>query len=121
MPMTTDPYYNSGDRRSYPVSPGYRPVPQEQPRSAGEDFTLPTKDAVPPNGATEARYGLASGAGRWPLLADDVFRVAHEDRDGGRLLHPAVAGLGLAAARHRRQEDLEAVAAGATCSPPPLI
>jgi len=35
---------------------------------------------------------------RWPLLADDLFRLAHRDTNGGPLLHPTVAGLGLAAA-----------------------
>jgi hypothetical protein len=50
------------------------------------------------NGAEVSGYGIAFGEGRWPLLADDMFRVAHEDRDGGRLLHPDVAALGLAAA-----------------------
>ena len=35
---------------------------------------------------------------RWPLLADDLFRMAHRDTTGGPLLHPTVSGLGLAAA-----------------------
>lgn len=35
---------------------------------------------------------------RWPLLADDLFRLAHHDTTGRPLLHASVAGLGLAAA-----------------------
>jgi hypothetical protein len=35
---------------------------------------------------------------RWPLLADDMFRLAHRDNDGASLLDLRVAGLSLAAA-----------------------
>lgn len=34
----------------------------------------------------------------WPLLADDLFRLAHRDSTGAPLLDPHVAGLGLSAA-----------------------
>jgi hypothetical protein len=34
----------------------------------------------------------------WPLLADDFFRLCHNDYTGRLLLHPRVAGIGLAAA-----------------------
>jgi hypothetical protein len=34
----------------------------------------------------------------WPLLADDFFRLCHHDSTGRPLLHPRVAGIGLAAA-----------------------
>ncbi|GAB1644216.1 hypothetical protein KRMM14A1259_46390 [Krasilnikovia sp. MM14-A1259] len=43
------------------------------------------------------RGGNGSGAGRWPLLADDMFRVAQRDHSGVPVLHPGVAGLELAA------------------------
>lgn len=65
---------------------------------AGEHRTPLTESWRMSSGAEIPGYGIASGAGRWPLLADDMFRVTHEDRDGGRLLHSDVAGLGLAAA-----------------------
>lgn len=34
---------------------------------------------------------------RWPLVADDVFRLVHRDHDGRLLLNGHIAGLGLAA------------------------
>jgi hypothetical protein len=34
----------------------------------------------------------------WPLVADDMFRLAHRDHDGALLLHADAVGLGLAAA-----------------------
>jgi hypothetical protein len=39
-----------------------------------------------------------NAADGWPLLADDFFRLAHQDYSGKPLLHHNVAGLGLAAA-----------------------
>ncbi len=98
MPMTSDRYDNDGGRRPYPVSAGYRRVLQEQAQLAGEHHTPLTESRGMSSGAEVSGYGIASGAGWWPLLADDMFRVIHEDRDGGRLLHPDVAALGLAAA-----------------------
>ena len=46
--------------------------------------------ATPPYSGSRGR--------RWPLLADDMFRLAHRDSDGASLLDPQVAGLGLSAA-----------------------
>ncbi|MBO3741630.1 GOLPH3/VPS74 family protein [Actinoplanes flavus] len=59
-----------------------------------------------PNGSAPTRGRHTAGAGwqagprrpTWPLVADDLFRLAHRDHDGRPLLDEHVTGLGLAAA-----------------------
>lgn len=69
-------------RHAAPESHG-RPVNAPPPPPAHPD--PPARSTAPPRT-------------RWPLLADDLFRLAHHDRTGRPLLHASVAGLGLAAA-----------------------
>jgi hypothetical protein len=75
---------------------------------ANRDQPLPGRKAPGPvarhAAPTDSRAGVVTarpGAARpatWPLVADDMFRLAHRDHDGSPLLHPDVAAVGLAAA-----------------------
>jgi hypothetical protein len=63
--------------------------------------SAPVRRAVPSPGSAQGsvrQFGRANrSACGWPLIADDLFRLAHDDRGKSRL-HPDVTALGLAAA-----------------------
>ncbi|MGA5304587.1 GOLPH3/VPS74 family protein [Nucisporomicrobium flavum] len=93
---------------AYDLDP--RALHRHDPRSATDKETLAgagpgARHAAPgeaiasvavPYSATSSHGGFLGW--RWPLLADDMFRLAHRDSTGAPLLDPHVAGLGLSAA-----------------------
>lgn len=86
------------------VSQPVRPRSHGGPRHAAEDRPARGAAQAPLPRAASMRPGAAALARRswgpnnaWPLLADDLFRVAHDD-SGRPLLHRDVAKRGLSAA-----------------------
>lgn len=93
----------------YDVNP--HPWDGQSPRQASQSVSTGYSSSVrhwaPPQGLIRASFSVPRDnphsardqrSLQWPRLADDMFRLAHRDRDGMSLLDPHMAGLGMAAA-----------------------
>lgn len=72
-----------------------RPVDATARHAAPSGSSEPATASYPVFSRSDERRAWSRG---WPLLANDMFRLIHRDRDGVSLLDPHVTGLGLSAA-----------------------